>query len=87
MAENDVDMMIEDDAVALAGNNGKPPPVHVPPRIDPDMYQADVPDWCPNQDGTIWLLDIAPVCCCICTLILLLFHRQRRHRAQPREGH
>ena len=21
--------------------------IHHPPRIDPDLYQADVPDWCP----------------------------------------
>ena len=35
----------------MAVISSKPAPVHVPPRIDPDFYQADVPDWCPPTDG------------------------------------
>ena len=27
---------------------------HVAPRIDQDLYQADVPDWCPNYKGKIF---------------------------------
>lgn len=27
--------------------------VHVAPRIDQDLYQADVPDWCPNYKGEV----------------------------------
>lgn len=29
----------------------KAPPPHVPPRIDPEMYQAEVPDWNPENGG------------------------------------
>lgn len=32
-------------------STGKPTHAYVPPRIDPDLYQADVPDWCPDSDG------------------------------------
>jgi hypothetical protein len=37
-------------------SNGTKPHMHVPPRIDPDMYQADVPDWTPPEGGTISIL-------------------------------
>jgi len=42
--------------------------IHHPPRIDPDQYQADVPDWNPPQhlsngkyDGFIRLMMILPL--------------------------
>lgn len=49
------DLSIDDiNGVAPAMSaDSKPPPAHVPPRIDPDLYQADVPDWCPNVDGKV----------------------------------
>ncbi len=30
----------------------KPAPVHVPPRIDPDLYQAEIPDFIPPTEGS-----------------------------------
>lgn len=34
-----------------ASSSYKPPPVHVPPRIDPDLYQAEIPDFKPDAEG------------------------------------
>lgn len=39
-------------ASAVAVNAEGKPHVHVPPRIDPDLYQADVPDWSPPNAGS-----------------------------------
>jgi hypothetical protein len=49
MSEPDsMDLQIEKQDDINVPVDGKPPPVHVPPRIDPDLYQADVPDWSPD---------------------------------------
>jgi hypothetical protein len=40
--------------LTVPASNGAKPHVHVPPRIDPDMYQADVPDWSPPDEGMIF---------------------------------
>lgn len=36
-----------------ASSSYKPPPVHVPPRIDPDLYQAEIPDFKPDAEGKL----------------------------------
>ena len=56
---------VEDDSGAVStvqdGGEGKPH-VHVPPRLDPDLYQADVPDWSPPTAGMIKIVYKVIVC-------------------------
>lgn len=40
-----------DDGSASGAIGGEKTYPHVPPRIDPDLYQADVPDWEPREAG------------------------------------
>jgi hypothetical protein len=47
----------------VSEDGSKPPPVYVPPRIDPDFYQADVPDWCPDQQGEASSCFLPPSSC------------------------
>lgn len=51
--EGNMEVLAEEVPLILPNGSSKPPPPHVPPRIDPDMYQADVPDWCPENQGKL----------------------------------
>ena len=53
LIEESTDLTVGEGVMSPPNGSTKPAPPHVPPRIDPDMYQADVPDWCPQKEGFI----------------------------------
>lgn len=56
LIEESTELNAEEAVMAPPNGSTKPAPPHVPPRIDPDMYQADVPDWCPPKEGFIHII-------------------------------
>jgi hypothetical protein len=54
MNSDEIDLLriLDTDPVELSSVNvvAKTYP-HVPPRVDPDLYQADVPEWSPPVKG------------------------------------